>query len=86
MSKATPPIPSAVLKKANVNRELDGFVLLAWFDSLCFTEVTAKTKRQFQTYLAFWKKDTLPTLRQDTRYFIRLGPDAPLTETTRNKL
>jgi hypothetical protein len=81
-----PPIPPAVLRKASVNREIDGFVLLTWFDSLCFTEVTAKTKRQFTTYLAFWKKDTLPTLREDVRYFVRLGPDAPLTETTRRKL
>jgi hypothetical protein len=86
MSKQTPPIPTAVLRKASVNRDIDGFVLLTWFDSLCFTEVTAKTKRQFETYLAFWKKDTLPTLRKDTRYFVRLGPNADLIETTRNKL
>lgn len=86
MKKQAPPIPAAVLRKAAVHREIDGFVLFTWFDSLCFTEVTAKTKRQFETYLAFWKKDTLPTLRKDTRYFLRLGPNAPLTETTRNKL
>jgi hypothetical protein len=86
MSKPTPPIPTAVLRKAAVHRDIDGFVLFTWFDSLCFTEVTAKTKRQFETYLAFWKKDTLPTLRKDTRYFVRLGPNADLIETTRNKL
>lgn len=79
-------IPSQVIKQDAANRSIDPFTLLCFFDSIAFTEVRAKTRKQFDTFLAFWKKDTLPTLRQDTRFFIRLGNGKPITEITRRKL
>jgi hypothetical protein len=80
------PIPPQIIKQDASNRSIDPFTLLCFFDSIAFTEVRAKNRKQFDTFLAFWKKDTLPTLRQDTRFFIRLGKDKTITEIPRKKL